>query len=496
MTTRTGKNAKTPATQTPTPDLPLTPRPWQSIDIAYASGVLRDGPGVLIASAPGAGKTLVSVEIVKAIKPKQLFIVAPQGTHMGAWARTLRRQGSFDEVRTLIGTAKGKRAIADFRAGVPGAYITTPQWFARQDWSSTKVDFMIFDEVHMAGAYGIATSKALIGDGKKSGITARYRLGLSGTPLRNKFENAWVITKWLEESKLNGLDFWVWRLVKCETEYDAFAPQSRKVVGEKVPGELFNSLSGYIQHLQRSACCAFHPEGFLAHLEEPLHEDVITDMTKAQATFYRQMEDSLASSLIDESGAEVHVNAEQFIVARGMLRTAALALPSVDEDGKLFFADDAPSPKLDKLIADIPDYEGEHTLVLTHSKKFAKLAVDRLNAAGIDAEGWHGDVTKKRRDSVLARFISGDLKVIVGVIAAMGTGTDGLQEVCWNVSWMSYDDDPSNNIQGIGRLDRLGQDKRVVTRDYSSAETIDVGFFGKQMTRVMRLGESLRKESK
>ena len=46
------------------------------------------------------------------------------------------------------------------------------------------------------------------------------------------------------------------------------------------------------------------------------------------------------------------------------------------------FPDDAPSPKLDALLADLPAYEGRHTLVLTHSKQFCKLAVARIADAG------------------------------------------------------------------------------------------------------------------
>lgn len=472
----------------------LTAYEWQQADIDHCVETMSEDVGGLITSAPGAGKTLVATEIAKRLKSEVTLIIAPQGTHQSAWGRTVVRQGlSADGVRVLIGDAKGKKALADLQWGVPGVYITTPQYFARKDWSKIHPDMVIFDEIHLAGAYGIATSKRLIGHGKKAGLWAKYRLGLSGTPLRNKFENAWVLVRWLEPRKME-LDFWVWRLTKCATKPDPFAPQGRKVTGEKVPGELFNSLSCYIYHSQREACCRFHPQGFLAGLPEPLELDVLVEMSTAQRKFYREMENMLASDLLDEDGNEVKVNADQVLVSRGYLRRCALGLPSVDpETGKLFFADDVVSPKLDRLIADLPTYEGKHTLIFTHSKQFAKVAVDRIRAAGYTAEGWHGDVTKTQRNKLLAAFLAGDVEVIVGVIGAMGTGTDGLQEVCWNLSWLSYDDDASNNFQGLGRLDRLGQKNRVVQRTYNSIETIDVGFFGKQWMRAMKLQESLRK---
>jgi hypothetical protein len=468
---------------------------------------MSEDVGALIASAPGAGKTLVATEVAKGLGAKVILVIAPQGTHNSAWRRTVVRQGlaKDEDVHVLIGTAKGKKALAKLQWRVPGVYITTPQWFARQNWGKYTPDMVIFDEIHMAGAYGIATAKKLIGDGKKPGLTATYRLGLSGTPLRNKFENAWVIVRWLEPAKV-GDDYWVWRLVKCATKPHPFAPQGREVIGEKVPGELFNSLTCYIQHLQRERCCEFHPNGFLAGLAEPLHLEVFVPMAPKQRQFYREMENALASSLLDDSGDVVRVHAEQFIVVRNMLRRAACALPyaeeytAINKDGdevervRLKFADDTVAPKVDKLVSDLPTYEGNHTLVLTHSKQIARLTVARIAEAGYSVEGWHGDVSKPQRDKVLAGFTSGELQVIVGVIAAMGTGTDGLQEVCWNLSWLSRDDDAANNLQGLGRLDRLGQSKQVVIRDYLSEESIDVDFYGKQLTKVMALEQSLRRD--
>jgi SNF2 family DNA or RNA helicase len=352
----------------------------------------------------------------------------------------------------------------------------------------------------MAASFGNVTSKALLK------LQAKYRLGLSGTPIRNKFENAWTIVRWLEPA-LMPLNFWVWRLRYCATEYDRFGPQQRKVTGELVPGQLFNSLTCYIQHLQRERCCSFHPRGFLAGLPEPLRIERVVDMAPAQRKFYQEMEKALVSELQapDEKTGRARVMVDLPVEARSMLRMCALGLPYAvmepftDAYGqksmkaRLHYEDDCLSPKLDMLISDLPSYEGEHTVILTHSKRFAKVAVDRLTKNGYATEGWHGDITKNKRDKVLASFLRGDTKIIVGVIAAMGTGTDGLQEVCRNLSWLSRDDDPSNNTQGIGRLDRLGQSKQVVTREYISAGTIEQGMYSKELLKVLNLNKSLRR---
>ena len=450
----------------------------------------------------------MGTEVAKGLGAKVILIVGPQGTLFKSWGRTAIRQGLADGVKLLVGTAPGKRAQADLQWGIPGVYVTTPQWFARQRegyWEKqTQIDMVIFDEVHQAGRYGIATSKRLL---ELSHI--KWRLGLSGTPLRNSFENAWAIVRWIEPARM-PLDFWVWRLRDCETEYDRFAPQTRRVVGERIPGSLFASLTCFIIHYQRSRCCKYHPEGFLAGLPEPLVIEKIIPMHPDQAKFYHEMERKLASELeAPDASGKVPVVVELPIEMRAMLRASSLGLPYPvhetimvkDEYGndvekeviRLHFHDDAVSPKLDDLITDIPTYEGDQTLVLTHSKRFAKVAVDRLNKAGYATEGWHGDVTMKKRGELFDRFISGETKAIVGVISAMGTGTDGLQEVCHNASWLSIDDDPTNNEQGVSRLDRLGQNKQVVNRYYLSDKTIDVGMLPDQITKRLALNASLRK---
>jgi hypothetical protein len=483
-----------------THEAPLKLYAWQEADVKRCVQSITPEVGALITSAPGAGKTVVAVEIAKRLKAKVILIVGPQSTLEGSWRRTARRQGLADDVRLLIGTTQGKKNFEALRWREPGIYVTTPQYFARRkDWGTIKPDMIIFDEIHQVTAHGNVSQKALMK------LWAPIRVGLSGTPLRNRFENAWALVRWIEPAKM-PLTFWVWRLRHCETEYDRFAPQQRKVVGELRPGELFKSLTCFIQHLQRERCCDYHPNGFLAGLPEPLYIERIIPMSRAQAKFYEEIERALVSELSapDKKTGKAKVIVELPVEARGMLRLGALALPYAvmekvtDEWGmefekaRLHFADDTESPKLDAFIEDLPSYEGTHTLALTHSKRFAKFAVARLTEAGYAVEGWHGDITPNNRRTVRENFASGKTEIIVGVISAMGTGTDGLQEVCNNLSWLSRDDDTSNNTQGIGRLDRLGQSKQVVTRDYISQGTIDQGMYSKDITLLLKLNESLR----
>jgi hypothetical protein len=475
------------------PDQPLELYDWQEADVAKITRSIRKPEvGALVVTAPGGGKTVIAVEAMRRLKPAQTLIIAPPSTHVNTWARTIKRQGITAEVRTLIGTKPGRKAYHDLMWGVPGVYLTSSQWFARQDWGSITPDMVIVDEIHMLAKYGNVGQKKLLGHAKKKGLWAPMRIALSGTPFRNSFENAWSVVRWVEPAKISA-EYWVWRMRETTGKYSPFAPQNWEVTGEKEPGKLASSLTCYVAHYQRTRCCKYHPNGFLAHLAEPIRVERDLPMTKNQSDFYTAMEKNYIAFLTQpgEDG-KVPVVAELPIVARGMLRFCALALPSYNSDTeKLFFREDCESPKIEELIADLAALDGRRALVLTHSKQFVNVVVERLRKAGFKVAAWSGDTSKTNRDKILKAFMSDELDAIVGVISAMGTGTDGLQEAAYNVMWLSIDDDPTNVVQGIGRLDRLGQKHQVTMIEYRMLKTYDVGHLDRQILQQFELNKSL-----
>jgi SNF2 family DNA or RNA helicase len=168
-------------------------------------------------------------------------------------------------------------------------------------------------------------------------------------------------------------------------------------------------------------------------------------------------------------------------------------VPSVDDEGVVHFADDCKSSKIDEMfdiISDLPD--GEPLLVLTHSQKFAKVVTQRLNNKKIVSFEWSGAKPQPVRDIALTDFIAGKIQVIVAVISAIGEGTDGLQEVCSTVIWLSKDDNRLMNEQAAGRLDRQGQTQAVLSFDIIADGTYDEGQLGKLVKDRLSMNRSLR----
>lgn len=468
---------------------------WQQADVDRISPNLTPEAGALVVTAPGGGKTLVATNLLKRATWSTALIIAPPSTH-DSWADTLVDQG-LTAPRQLIGTKPGKAAFSDLMWDKPGIYITSAQWFCRQDWGNISPGAVIFDEVHQGVTYGTATQKALLGHGKKKGLRSPVRIALSGTPFRNNFENFWALARWIQPDSVAG-EYWLWRRTECAGKYSPFASQNFEVTGEREPGKLVSKLVNYVIHYQRERCCDYHPKGFLAHVPKPIEIKRVLQMTPAQASFYRAMSDEMVAMLTspDENG-EIPVIAELPITARGMLRFCALGLPSWDDElGQLYFDEMCESPKIDALLDDLGKLDGKRALVLTHSKRFAKVVARRVAEAGYAAEAWHGDVTQTQRKTIKSDFISGKLDVIVGVISAMGTGTDGLQTAAYNVMWLSIDDDATNNKQGVGRLDRLGQTHGVVSIEYQMRNTLDVGHLDKQLQKMLAHNAALKRKDK
>ena len=91
---------------------------------------------------------------------------------------------------------------------------------------------------------------------------------------------------------------------------------------------------------------------------------------------------------------------------------------------------------------------------------------------GALAVTYTGDISQKHRDILRQEFIDGDLNVLVGTLATMGEGIDGLQ-VARHLVMVDRDWTPARNDQAIGRLLRRGQDRPVVVHHVYAEGTID-----------------------
>ena len=457
-------------------DDPLKPYPYQQRDIDKL--VFNGGTGV-VATQVGGGKTLVAIEVAKHTKARSVLVIAPKGTHRRAWQKTILRQIPNAQIKYLNSTDKGNENLLELERDESGWYLITPEFFRTMTWVGIKPDLAIFDEIHRASNRDSKTAKMLLT------LKAKQRIGMSGTIAGNRIEGFWSVLRWIYPD-VAGRSFWRWVNTYCLTKPDYFAGQI--VVGEKKSGEIAKSIPCYIRHLKREKCCEFHPDGMDADLPSLVSIERTVQLSPEQARIYRKMEKDLLVWL-----GEHPLTAEIPVATRIRLRQITLGTPSISNDDVVYFADDCKSTKIDELFNIIGDHpDGDAMLVLTHSQKFAKVVTSRLNKAGFVAFEWSGAVSQKQRDDALERFIAGEIQFIVGVIAAIGEGTDGLQERCSTMVWLSKDDNRLLNEQAMGRLDRQGQKNAVISYEVIAEDTYDEGQLSKLLIDQIQMNQSLR----
>lgn len=455
----------------------LKPYPFQLEDIEKL--VKHDGTGI-VATQVGGGKTLIAVEVAKRLKTKTNFVIAPKGTHKRAWIKTIISQIPDAVVYKIDSSTAGKNAFLKLEAKQEGWFIITPEFFRNYQWRGIEPDFAVFDEVHRASNRNSKTAKML------HTLKAKRRLGMSGTIAGNKIDGFWSVLRWIYPD-VAGRSYWAWVEEYCETKVDFFA--GKVVEKEKTPGKIVTTIPCYIRHLKREKCCELHPNGIDYELP-PIQEEVRTvDLLPEQKKIYKKLEQDLFVWL-----GENPLVVEAPVAVRTRLRQITLGVPTIDpETGEVTFAEDCKSTKLIELLQIIEDHpEGEQMLILTHSQKFAKVTTQRLSGMGMTAFEWSGQKSQKQRDEALEKFIAGEIQFIVAVISAIGEGTDGLQEACNVVVWLSEDDNRLLNEQAAGRLDRKGQKKSVISYKIIADDTYDEGILSRLVRDRIKMNESLR----
>ena len=415
--------------------------------------------------------TVLAVAAVVASGAKQTLVIAPKSTLGSAWGATVEMMEA-GEVRVIgRGDKAQKEALADFTAGVEGWYATTHAWFTRAyDPKTWNPEAVVVDEVHQIAGPGTSGLKKLVGaratDKKNLAHTARVKLALSGTHSRNKFEWSWGVMRflWPEQNgagEIAQTPFSAWQEDRQIPERNYFATSGRSYGGERVPGLLMAQMPCAIKHYQRERCCRFHPKGFLK-VAEPTVVEREVELTKSQKSAIKALERGSIAWF-----KEHPLRAALPIVAQTRIRQSVLAELTItdtdefDKEGnivqKVTIDPGAASPMSDEVerLLDEEIDEAEPVLVFTDSRIYAEYLTNRLNERGVSARELSG-ATSKHRDRDIKEF-GKKFKVLVMVIAAAGTGTDGLQRVCATEIWV-------NEGQTRRRMSRPGLDSIGVGR--------------------------------
>lgn len=137
-------------------------------------------------------------------------------------------------------------------------------------------------------------------------------------------------------------------------------------------------------------------------------------------------------------------------------------------NGPYMFSRERPGAKVTK-ARELLEGRTDQTVVLMSYKMTALLVSEAIPGSVL----YTGSETKKERQRAVEAFKAGDAPAIIGSIAALGEGVDGLQ-VAHRMVRLDRDWTPARNDQVLGRIRRSGQQAaRLRVDDIVAEDTVD-----------------------
>lgn len=136
----------------------------------------------------------------------------------------------------------------------------------------------------------------------------------------------------------------------------------------------------------------------------------------------------------------------------------AISKPSEGIDQRVYLAYDQQKMELLKNILKDPNYVS--VIIFASQKTTVKLLAQELQKQGIDAEGFHSDLEQSKREDIMARFRSRQVRVLVGTdVISRGIDVVGISLV------VNYDvpPDPEDYVHRIGRTARAATTGTAIT---------------------------------
>jgi SNF2 family DNA or RNA helicase len=428
----------------------IEPFPYQ-IEAAQWAAQRRDS---LIGDSPGLGKTASAIRTCDLVGAENILVVAPASVRI-QWGREFERFSPMDRPMQIC--------FPSILPNLSGVVILFYDQVVNhlERLMSVRWNCLILDEVHyLKSRYitGRKTSgyrtKAIYGFGKRFPglITVCDRvIRLSGTPAPN---HAGELYTHLKSAGIVDYPYWDYLARFCEgfdSEHGFRFTKHRNIP------ELQALLKPF---MLRRTKAEVQP-----NLKEPMFETITVPRSDAaMAPEFLAMIPQLAQADAQLQEALSGDNESQLATLESMASSLATLrrftlmakLPAIAEQ----IEEDLTTNQIPKLVV-----FGIHKIgvrwLAEKLKRFHPLTIS-------------GDTPAEKRQPNIDQFqIDDSVRLIIGNIAAMGTGVDGLQNVCDEAIFCELDWVPSANAQAIMRLCRIGQKNPVRARVFSLYNSVD-----------------------
>jgi SWI/SNF-related matrix-associated actin-dependent regulator of chromatin subfamily A-like protein 1 len=438
--------------------------PFQKASVSYALNRNHS----LIADQPGLGKTPIAIAFANEIRARRVLCIVPANIRL-QWERRIREWTTMPwpyTVYPILGSRHGVHPTANWTI-VSYDLARSPEIGA--SLARGTYDLLILDEAHYLKTNSTRRTQAVFGGGlhhtfKPLASRSGAIMALSGTPLPNRPREAYVLARnlcWDSIDFASEQDFRERFNPSMVMEGERYNPET-KAMEHYVYVDERSGRHMELQNRLRVNFMARHlKHDVMSQLKLPIFDIIQVTETAAikQAIEAERMLDIDPETLL---GADMAING-QWAIIRHQLGVAMA--PQIADYAEMLF--DGGEEKL--VLAG-----WHHDVLDIWEKKLEAYGVVRID----------GRTTSRNKDNFVQKFIHDPkTRLCIGNMQSMGTGTDGLQEVCSHVLIGEPSPTPGENEQMVDRLNRIGQ-----------AGTVQADFFVAPNSIVERiLASSLRK---
>lgn len=435
--------------------------PFQVAGVEYA---LRRA-ATLFGDVPGLGKSPEAIAVCNEIGARRVLVLCPANIRL-QWVKVIRRWSTMAYPYTVYPILHGRRGVNPNANWTVVSYDLCSSPGIWKALAKLTYDVLIIDEAHYCKTVDAKRTRAVFGGGLNPLAEPLFSragmiLGLTGTPLPNRPREAYTLARGL---CFDAIDF------MSEDSFRYRFNPSRKVTTED-DRVFVDERAGRHAELQARLRANFMvrrekygPNGVgyqLGMTNKPQYEVITVEETTGikRALAAEKMLDLDPEQL---EGVDAECLGQVATVRRLMGEAMA---PLAAEYIKMQFDGGE-----DKIVV-----FAHHIKVLDYlCKELAKYGVVRID----------GSLSQHQKQKRVDIFRTNPrIGACVGNMQSMGTGTDGLQEVCQRAIFAEPDWVSGTNQQCVDRLDRGGQ-QRQVQADFLVAP-------GSFLERV--LGSALRK---
>lgn len=430
--------------------------PFQVAGVHYA----KDRSNSLIGDAPGLGKTIQAIALANLRGCKRVLVVCPANVRP-QWQRQIKIWSTVPKVVVypIFKSSDGVHPTAH--------YVITSFEVARDGlWDTLRSynwDLLVIDEGHYLKTPDAARTRALFGASKQSkcryagtrGISERAEqiVALTGTPLPNRPRECFTLANALDPSAIDWMNF--------ATFKDRFNPGGRDM-DSGASWEYVARLPELNARLRCNLMVRRLKEDVLKDLPPKRYELVPVETTGkiAMALHAERMLDFDDETMLKRSGGPI--DGAISTVRREM--GEAMAPAALDHCKVL----------LDGGVGKLVVYAHHHSVLQTLQDGLARYGVLRVDGS-TSAKGKHGAVEKFKFDP--------RIKVFLGQMQAVGTGTDGLQDVSSHAVFVEASWVAGDNAQCVDRLHRMGQQGSVLAQFLVAEGSISERILGRAIAK-------------